>query len=153
MATSAKRFKADSVMELYRTAYKSTFNWADILPVPLFRYLQLFSIEKNCPITVSMGSLIPLVAAVCGPNTTMLVRGPSYKQPLNTYMFIVSAPGGGKSVAFANIINEVATQIKKEKDLNIVIETYSVAGLQRHQTENKGKYYFKIFLYNIETYP
>ena len=136
--SGSKRFKSSCVNELYKSAYMSKFQWTDHLEEPLGNYLELFSKAYNCPVTVSMGSLFPLTSTMCGSNTTIVARGDTFIMPMNLYSMVVSAPGGGKSVAFKHLIQGPCDTIQAEKAISIQIESYTVAGLQRHQQDNKG---------------
>ena len=138
MAYVHRRFKQSSIARLYKDTYEHKYLWPTLLEEPLSSYLTMFSVAKNCPATVSMGCLLPLTAAVCGPEAEVCLEGSEYSIPLNTYAMTVMAPGGGKSTAFENFIEKSQQLIKEECNRSLVIESYSVAGLQRHQKENEG---------------
>lgn len=139
MASTAKRFKATCINDVYHKAYSNKFRWNEILEHDLSEFFAMFAQCYNCPITIAMGSVLPLIACLCGPECSMEVRGSTYRVPLNTYSIIVSAPGGGKSVSFDKIVSPTARLIEEKHQVKIMIESYSSAGLQRHQTENAGR--------------
>ena len=139
MAGERKRFKANMVSDLYRQVYSCKFSWDQILDANVNEYFQYFSKAYNCPMTNCVGCIFPLVAAICGPDTKVQVIADHYKIPLNTYLMLITAPGGGKSVLWKHIIEQTADGIKAEDDTSILVESYSTAGLQRHQQENNGR--------------
>jgi hypothetical protein len=91
----------------------------------------------NCPITLAIGGLLPLTAAVLGPQTKLEIRK-RHLEPLNTFAISVCAPGGGKSVAYDAIINSSLDHIHQEHGVSLGLETYTTAGLQQHQILTGG---------------
>ena len=99
--------------------------------------MSLMSVAKNLPVTVAMGSIIPLTACVCGPKTEIKVEQ-EYEMKLNTYSMEVAAPGGGKNIAYQLLLQAPLDKIRESTGKIINLESYSMAGLQRHQNENEG---------------
>lgn len=114
----AKRFKTQDVHTTYKAAYSETFEWETILEDNLYQYLNLHQTAYNCPITVAMGAILPLVAALAGPDTRIAVRK-SHQIPLNTYVLCVTDPGGGKTFAVEHFIDPVMKEILKKHKVTI----------------------------------
>ena len=148
MAYVQRKFKQTQISSLYKQAYGEKFLWPTLLAEPLRSYMSLMSVAKNMPVTVAMGSIIPLTACVCGPKTEIKIEE-QYKMKLNTYSMIVAAPGGGKSTAYQLLLQSSFDVIKERTDKLINLESYSMAGLQRHQNENEGM--LKIYLHWVIT--
>ena len=92
MAFVQCKFKQTQISSLYKQVYAEKFLWPTLLSEPLRSYMSLMSVAKNLPVTVAMGSIIPLTACVCGPKTEIKVEQ-EYKMKLNTYSMVVAAPG------------------------------------------------------------
>lgn len=139
MASTSKKLKASCVKQVYVTACGSKFPWDEILPKELYEYLSVFAQGFSCPITVSFPSVLGSVAAFVGPEVKVQCRGEDFAIPLNLYNFVVSVPGGGKSVAFSKLVMPALDQIQDKYHVNLHVESYSAAGLQRQQTEAGGR--------------
>ena len=139
MASSTRKLKPSCVKQIYVTACSSKFPWEDILEEKLFDYVDTYAHAFSCPISVSIPSVLGAIAALVGPDTSVECRGEEFKLPLNLYNFIVSVPGGGKSVAFSKIVMPALDEIHEKHNCNIHLESYSSAGLQRQQGETAGR--------------
>ena len=136
MATT-KRISSPDIHQLYRQAFKEEFMWREILPPCLFDYFSIMAKGKSSPITVAIACLLSLTAAVCGPKTRIVARG-DYLSPLNLYTLAVCDPGGGKTATFANYVAPVIEILQAEQDVQISLENYTTAGIQRHQIYTGG---------------
>ena len=83
-----------------------------------------------------MAGILPTVAALCGPSTKMEVDT-SFTTCLNMNMMGIAAPGRGKPVVY-DLITDTADKLESISGKNVLIDTYSAAGLQTHQRENHG---------------
>ena len=54
--------------KLYRKAYMVKFWWANILSPTRFEYLEWVKTSLNCPKARTMGALLPMTSAICGPE-------------------------------------------------------------------------------------
>ena len=131
-----KKFGPRQCDSLYKKAYRIRCNWEEILHPSLNTYLQLCKVTYNCPPELAMGALLPFTAVVCGPNT--MVHGVNYAMPLNRFSVAVCAPGGGKSAAFKHFICDCTEQIFRDHGTQLLLETYSSAGLHHHHADNKN---------------
>ena len=61
-----------------------------------------------------------------------------FSNPLNEYLIAVCDPGGGKSNTFSRVIQPVLDNISQKHGLQIHLQSYTAAGLQKHQIDNKG---------------
>ena len=139
MASSTRKLKPSCVKQIYVTACSSKFPWDVILPARLYTYVDTYAKAFSCPISVALPSVLGAIAALVGPETSVECRGTDFSLPLNLYNFIVSVPGGGKSVAFAKIIMPALEEIHEKHGVNLHLESYSSAGLQRQQGETGGR--------------
>jgi hypothetical protein len=131
-----KKFKSGDVNKVYHKAFKENFDW-EVLGAGVHSFLTKLATVNNSSVTMIMAAMLPLTSALCGPRTRMKARG-SFTTVLNTYTFGICDPGGGKSVIFDKIINTVAEKIYEEYNIQISLDYYSNAGLERHQVENSG---------------
>ena len=134
---AAKKLNDGCVWRVYKQAYKDKFNWDNVLPDTMFQYLYLLVKARACPITLAMGSLLQLTSCLLGPRARICVSG-DFQSPLNIYVMCVSAPGGGKSSTYGNIIMPAVDVIQEISNIKIALEQYTVAGIQRHQEGNHG---------------
>ena len=134
---SAKKLSEAGVCKVYKQAFKEQFRWDEILPDSIFKFLDVLAKARSCPVTLAMGSLLPLTSCLMGPKARICVSG-DYGSPLNIYAMSVSAPGGGKSSTYGNIISPVVEHVTANFAINVALEQYTMAGIQRHQEDNKG---------------
>ena len=134
--SGAKRFGPAQCDTLYKMAYRMKFRWNDMLSPSLLTLLELNRTAFNCPVGLSVGAMLSMTSAVCGPNTK--IRVVNFNMPLNTYTICVCAPGGGKSVAFSKMVCEPSNEIFTEYGVNVLLESYSMAGLHRHHNEHRN---------------
>ena len=139
MSVAPKRFKTTCVRDVYQASYETKYDWATLLPEEMFHYFELFQKAFNCPMSVSVPSIISMIAAICGPKTKMEIRNRNFIVPLNTYTFIIASPGGGKSSAYSKIVEPVLESVEESMGATIGVETYTVAGLQRLHLESQGR--------------
>ena len=139
MASSTRKLKPSCVKQIYVTACSSKFPWDEILEGHLHDYVSTYAKAFSCPVSVSIPSMLGAIASIVGPETTIECRGEDFTLPLNLYNFIVSVPGGGKSVAFTKIVMPALEDIHEKYECNMHLESYSSAGLQRQQGETGGR--------------
>ena len=132
----ANKFGSKQCETLYKKCYRMTFRWEEIIGQNLEEYVDLTRVAFNSPITLAISALIPMTAAMCGPNTR--VNAINYSMPLNTYTMAVCTPGGGKSAVFKHFVCDPADQVTNEYGVNVLLENYSSAGLHRHHIDNKS---------------
>ena len=84
-----------------------------------------------------MASLLGMTGSLCGPGCTVS-SNETYKTTLNTYLIAVCDPGGGKSNTFDRIINPVMDIVEQKHGHSIALETYTTAGIHKHQQESGG---------------
>lgn len=133
-----KKFKTSHVARLYKDSYRQAFDWASLLPPKIYRYLDILEKSKGCPLTLSIGALLPLTATLCGTKCSITTKPGAFSSPLNTYSLCICDPGGGKSATYDYVISPVVDRMLSEHGLRIVLEQYTTAGIQRHQHDNKG---------------
>jgi hypothetical protein len=136
MASGRKSLNNKQVDEVYKKAFREKFNWNEILNPESCQYLQLIAQAYNSPVTLTVSGLMPLISAVCGPNTKVQISS-NFESPLNTYIISVCTKGGGKSSLF-RFISEITDSIEEYFDVKMLVENYTAPGLQTHQIENKG---------------
>ena len=84
-----------------------------------------------------MAGLIALAASVAGPGTRVVTQG-NNESRLNQYIIAVCDPGGGKTATFESLISPVLEMFMEDTSHPLNIETYTIAGIQRHQIDTKG---------------
>ena len=136
MATS-KIIASSDVTRLYKQAYKIEFNWSAIFPENTAKFLEIMSKASRCPISISAACLLPMTSALCGPECRIIGRG-AHHSPLNLYTMAVCDPGGGKTSTFENVVAPVVEVIFEQKHFHLSIETYTTAGIHRHQADSGG---------------
>lgn len=133
-----KKVKAEDIFQLYKNAYNVKIPWKNVLNEEVDEWLSLFEKSTNCSKTLVTASLLSMVAVLCGPNSKVNVEGSGFSSVLNQYFIAVCAPGGGKSTTFYKTIDPAMDKLKEKHGINVKLETYTTAGLQKHQVENQG---------------
>lgn len=128
-----KRFKSADVDRIYKQSYRQRYDWTNIIGDNINTYLEILEKCSSCPVTLSMGSLLPLVSSFAGPSTRIKVHS-EMLIPLNCYSMCI-APS---SATFANIINPVAEKYSELTGKSLILENYTTAGIQRHQQTTSG---------------
>ena len=75
MAMSAKKLSEAGVCKVYKQAFKEQFRWDEILPDSIFKFLDVLAKARACPVTLAMGSLLPLTLCLMGPKARICVSG------------------------------------------------------------------------------
>ena len=127
------------VFRTYKSSYKNKIPWCDILHPQLSRWLNIFQNARNCSVNLTMGCLLSLVPALCGPNTKVQTNDGSFQSPINTYLIAVCDPGGGKTNTFNHVLEPVFEDFLEKKKVPLNIETYTLPGVQKHQLESDGR--------------
>ncbi|XP_074655733.1 uncharacterized protein LOC141909242 [Tubulanus polymorphus] len=136
---ASKRFSKSSIFKLYQSAYKIKFQWDLILPPDVLDLLKLYDRAYNCNCDIAIPTLLTCIASIAGPNTRVSTKDAGFISPLNSYMMIVGDPGCGKSNCFERIIEPFSDYYTDANaGNNFILETYSVAGVQKHQALNTG---------------
>lgn len=132
------KFKTEDVFSTYKSAYKLKIPWNEVLAPELFEFLTLYQKAYNCPLDLAMGSMLPLAAAMCGPDSKVESHDASFSSTLNCYLIAVCDPGGGKSNTFTRISEPVLQNYREKMGHSLELETYTTAGLHKHQQDSKG---------------
>ena len=132
------KIKTQDIFSTYRKSYKIQIPWAEILDKDVFAWMQIYEKSTNCSINLTMSCLLSLIPALCGPNTFVSTNDGSFKTSLNTFIFAVCDPGGGKSLTFNNVLQPVLDDYFSKKNVPLNIETYTIPGIQKHQIDNQG---------------
>ena len=109
-----------------------------ILDDTFIEFLDLFERATNCSKLLVLPSLISMTAALCGPNSQVSTRGGEFTNSLNEYLIAVCDPGGGKSNTYSRVVQPVLDHIQQKHRIQIQLENYTTAGIQKHQIDNKG---------------
>jgi hypothetical protein len=126
------------VFKTYKTSYRNKIPWNYILEEPFYNWLLTFQNATNCSINLTMGCLLSLIPSITGPNTLIQSNDASFQSPLNTYLVAVCDPGGGKTNTFNHVLEPVYQYFLEKKQIPLNIETYTVPGIQKHQTDTDG---------------
>lgn len=138
MSAKRKKFRSQDVHNVYKTAYNEDFQWDKILPNVIKNYFSALHKGAGCPIQFVMAAMLAVVASMCGPLSKIECHPNSQQSSLNLFFLAVSAPGGGKSATFDQIITPAAEIFLKDTGKNFLLENYTHAGMQNHQGECKG---------------
>lgn len=139
MSNAPKNFKEECVLQVFKAAYRIKLEWSTLLSERLYMYFQNFAQAYNCPMTLSVPTMLTLIAAVVGPQTKMSIRKNNFVVPLNLYSFLITSPGGGKSVGYAKLVEPSIRIVEELGGYDIQVETYTAAGLQRMQMQCEGR--------------
>ena len=132
------RLNKDDVKKVYKTAYRNKIPWDKVLPEEFNRWMDIFKNATNCSKELVMSCLIPLTASLCGPNTKVSNKKGSFQASLNTFVFSVCVPTGGKSNTRDRVITPVVNNWNKATGKKLQIENFTIAGLQTHQVDTNG---------------
>lgn len=124
--------------EIYRTVYSSKIEWDDIFEEDIIRWLELFEKGNNCSLFLTVPALLAMTAAIMGPNTRIKGQSNGFSTSTNLYLLAVCDPGGGKSTTFDNVVEPVMNNILEKNRIFFSTESYTTAGLQRHQISSGG---------------
>ena len=72
------------------------------------------------------------------PFRTISSQEGVFTNPLNEYLIAVCDPGGGKTNTFNRVVQPVIDILNKKHGIQIQLQNYTGAGLQKHQIDNKG---------------
>ena len=126
------------VFSTNRAAYSIQLNWGEIFDEDIFEWLSIFEKGKNCSLNLTIPALLSMTAALCGPETRIRGSDNGFSTSTNVYLLAVCDPGGGKSVTYENVVEPVLNHIYEKCGVRIGTESYTSAGLQRHQIASKG---------------
>ena len=132
------KIKTQDIFSTYRKAYKVQIPWNDILDQDVFSWMKIYEKSTNCSTNLTMSCLLTLIPSLCGPNTHVSTHDGSFKTTLNTFIFSVCDPGGGKSSTFNNVLQPVLDNFFSKKQVPLNIETYTIPGIQKHQMDTNG---------------
>ncbi|VDI29833.1 Hypothetical predicted protein [Mytilus galloprovincialis] len=134
---SVRRFSDVDVFELYKTAYRIKITWEEILTPKVYNFLDVYEKSTNCSKGMVIPALMALTSSLCGPKTK--VKSSSLlTSTLNSYIFSVCEPGGGKSLTFDKVVESVLAAYFQKTGKRLNLENYTTAGIHRHQQDNQG---------------
>lgn len=133
-----KRFKPEDVDRLYRTACKEEYDWEAIVPKEVDDMLDVLQKSGCCPKIFALSSALTVTSALCGPKTSIYCHRKATPSSLNLFSIAIGAPGGGKSSTYDHIIAPGVKAFEEEMGKSLVVETYTHAGLQSHQSDTGG---------------
>ena len=133
---TSKRFSETDIHKLYKKSYRFQLNWVEIFEEECIDFLNMFERATNSPKTLTISALLPLVATICGPDTHVESLQGAFRTPLNTFIFSICDPGGGKSITYDRVIAPVIESYRQATGLTINLETYTSAGIHNHQIKN-----------------
>jgi len=143
MANRLPELRHAEVEDTYSTSYQYDLEFERVLAPNFHKYMLSFSKAYNCSLPVSIGTLLPLVACLAGPNTKLEWTQNMYS-PLNLYFINVLKSGGGKSNVFKYIVEESIRAIAEDSEAEgemmsqLIIQSYTSAGIQRHLADMNG---------------
>ena len=121
---------------LYEESFAMNFNWEKHLYTGVYRFHDLMHRELSTPIELQMGTVLPFIAACCGPET----KASFFTQPsvLNIFWMNIAASGVGKSQSRKrlDLIAEPQEYMMHDKELKI--PDFEVCNFTR-----AGKFSFK----------
>lgn len=134
---NSKISQADG-FETYRNAYSHKMEWKDIFEEDILNWLDLFEKGKNCSLFLTVPALLAMTGALLGPKTRIKGQSNGFTTSTNLYLLAVCDPGGGKSITYENVIEPVMSNLFDRTGKKISTESYTSAGLQRHQIASGG---------------
>ena len=130
--------KDADVFKIYKAAYKTRIPWDEILDEEVLSWLVIYEKAKNASLTLVMSVLLALIPALCGPNAKVATNDGNFETSLNTYIWAICDPGGGKSTTFERVLDPVLAYFSETTGHKLDIENYTIAGIQNHQHKNGG---------------
>ena len=124
--TGLKKSNHQQCDKLYRRAYRVKFRWADILSRTLFEYMERVKTSLNCPKARTMGALLPMTSAICGPETRVNVM--NFNIPFIIFNLIICAPLG----AFTKFVSEWFEHLYRKYGINPLLKYYLNICLHLH---------------------
>ena len=102
---------------LYEESFGMNFKWEKHLYHPVYRFHDLMHRELSTPIELQMGTVLPFIAACCGPETKAIF----FTQPsvLNIFWMNIAASGVGKSQSRKRLIAEPLEYMMRDKEMKI----------------------------------
>ena len=116
-------------------AYRLGIQWRNI-PKQSFEWMEDFQGATNCSHSLLISALMAMTRTLCGPSTS--VTSGTFTTTLNEYTFAVGDPGRRKSNTFNRVVEPVMDEIEKILPNKVLLETYTIAGIHKHQTNNGG---------------
>ena len=135
---AGRKLDQDDVKRIFKTSCKLKIAWNELLSPSITEWLQSYEMSTNCSKDMIFPALISLTSAICGPNTTVSSNDESFVNPLNTYNFVISVPGGGKSNTYNRVVEPVLEYVANTTGKKIALETYTTAGIHNHQNQSGG---------------
>lgn len=135
--SNSKLSQADA-FETYRNAFSHKINWQDIFEEDILNWLQLFEKGKNCSMFLTVPAILSMTGALVGPKTRIKGQCNGFTTSSNLYLLAVCDPGGGKSITYDNVIEPVMSNLYEKTGKKFLTESYTSAGLQRHQISSEG---------------
>lgn len=123
---------------IYKLAYKQEHKWVDYLSETSMTFLNKLWKGLCVHPNMAMSSLMVVASCLAGPKAKIETHAYAKKSPLIMYIFDVCAPGGGKSTTYETIVVPAGEVYQKATGKSLLIENYTQAGLQTHQSENDG---------------
>ena len=120
------------VDELYEDAYSIQYDWDDFLPEEIYKFHELLHMEFNAPVSLQMGTLLPFIAALCGP--TVKGRWSTRPNVLNFFTMNIAASGVGKTICRKKLVKYPLIYIlshvsNKEKFPDMEVNKFTRAGI------------------------
>ncbi|XP_045161986.2 uncharacterized protein LOC123526803 [Mercenaria mercenaria] len=137
MATQMS-YDENDVLNLYKKAFNIKIPMHSVIDDDFYEWLTLFEKATNCSKFLVLPSILSLTATLCGPKSDVSTRGGEFSNALNEYLIAVCDPGGGKSNTYSRVVQPVIDHMYRRHMLHIQLENYTSAGIQKHQTDNKG---------------
>ena len=138
MAASSASYDESDVMSIYKKTFNTKIPFRLVLDDEFNGWMELFENATNCSKVLVLPSIVGLTSTMCGPNSMVSTRSGEFSNSLNQFLIAVCDPGGGKSNTYGRVIQPVLDAMKRKNQLNIQLENYTSAGIQKHQVDNKG---------------
>lgn len=133
-----KNFDEEEVFKVYKTAYSNKIEWNKVLEDDVFDFLSLFEKANNTALSLVLPAMLTLTTSLAGPSSTVQTMKGTFLTSLNTYCLAICDPGGGKTVTYEKVVTPVLDAYTLTTGKSINLETYTTAGIHKHQVENSG---------------
>ena len=94
--SKAVTLKSRDVLKVYKSSYRISIPWEQVLDQEVMDWLIIFENGRNCSVPLTMSCLLSILPVMCGPNTSVATNEQSFSASLNTFALAVCDPGGGK---------------------------------------------------------
>ena len=127
------KLSEEDVFHTYMTAYDTEIEWEQFMDPEIFQWMDIYQKAKNCSLSLTVPALLSMTACFCGPKTRVIGQSNGFSTSINAYLLAVCDPGGGKTVAYENVIEPVIERLLEKTGKKFSLDNYTQAGMHKNQ--------------------